>query len=120
MSAPVTEASHGPIEGDGRETAGGGGAGTGPVATLTAAAQVGRSRMEVRSARVRRSIRLCLVLLLGLVLALGVLSYGREVWAERVALAGLPPAAPGVPNVLLIVLDTVRADRMSLYGYQRD
>jgi arylsulfatase A-like enzyme len=29
----------------------------------------------------------------------------------------LPPA--GSPNVLLIVLDTVRADRLSLYGYER-
>ena len=29
----------------------------------------------------------------------------------------LPPA--GSPNVLLIVLDTVRADHLSLYGYQR-
>ena len=27
---------------------------------------------------------------------------------------------PGAPNVLLIVLDTVRADHLSLYGYPRD
>jgi arylsulfatase A-like enzyme len=33
------------------------------------------------------------------------------------AARALPPA--GSPNVLLIVLDTVRADRLSLYGYQR-
>ncbi len=31
-----------------------------------------------------------------------------------------PVAAPGAPNVLLIVLDTVRADHLSLYGYDRD
>jgi len=31
----------------------------------------------------------------------------------------LPAAAAGRPNVLLIVLDTVRADRLSLYGYAR-
>ena len=30
----------------------------------------------------------------------------------------MPPADS--PNVLLIVLDTVRADRLSLYGYLRD
>ena len=30
-----------------------------------------------------------------------------------------PAAAARTPNVLLIVLDTVRADRMSLYGYER-
>ena len=36
---------------------------------------------------------------------------------RREAARSVPPA--GTPNVLLIVLDTVRADRMSLYGYQR-
>lgn len=40
--------------------------------------------------------------------------------AERRALAALPPAAPGAPNVLLIVLDTVRADRLGFQGYGRD
>jgi arylsulfatase A-like enzyme len=30
-----------------------------------------------------------------------------------------PLPAPGSPNVLLIVLDTVRADHLSLYGYSR-
>jgi arylsulfatase A-like enzyme len=38
---------------------------------------------------------------------------------ERNALAALPPATPGAPNVLLIVLDTVRADHLSLHGYPR-
>lgn len=44
---------------------------------------------------------------------------GREWWHERSALAKLPPAAPGSPNVLVIVIDTLRADHMSLYGYSR-
>lgn len=39
--------------------------------------------------------------------------------AEARAAAGLPAARPGAPNVLLIVLDTVRALSMSLYGYDR-
>ena len=39
------------------------------------------------------------------------LKQGRE------ARCPLPPA--GSPNVLLVVLDTVRADRLSLYGYER-
>ncbi|HXE57748.1 MAG TPA: sulfatase, partial [Gemmatimonadales bacterium] len=34
--------------------------------------------------------------------------------------AGLPPAAAGAPNVLLIVLDTVRALNWSLHGYARE
>jgi arylsulfatase A-like enzyme len=38
---------------------------------------------------------------------------------EYRAMAGLPPAKPA-PNVLLVVLDTVRAQSMSLYGYQLD
>ena len=36
---------------------------------------------------------------------------------RREAARSLPPEA--TPNVLLVVLDTVRADRMSLYGYER-
>ncbi|KPJ52343.1 MAG: hypothetical protein AMS16_06485 [Planctomycetes bacterium DG_58] len=32
---------------------------------------------------------------------------------------GILPSKPGHPNVLLIVLDTVRADHMSCYGYHR-
>jgi arylsulfatase A-like enzyme len=47
---------------------------------------------------------------------------GTEAFSTR--LPALPPptgpSAPGLPNVVLIVLDTVRADRMSLYGFERD
>ncbi|HEY7461870.1 MAG TPA: sulfatase-like hydrolase/transferase, partial [Gemmatimonadota bacterium] len=50
-------------------------------------------------------------------LALGV--FGWEKLAEKRALASLPPAAPGAPNVLLLVLDTVRAQNLSAYGYAR-
>jgi arylsulfatase A-like enzyme len=38
---------------------------------------------------------------------------------ERCAVAQLPPAAPGAPNVLVIVVDTLRADHLSAYGYPR-
>jgi arylsulfatase A-like enzyme len=38
---------------------------------------------------------------------------------ERRALAVVPVAAPGATNVLLIILDTVRAANLSLYGYER-
>jgi arylsulfatase A-like enzyme len=43
----------------------------------------------------------------------------RGSWAlqERRALAALPAPAKGSPNVLLLVLDTVAALRLSLYGY---
>ncbi len=38
---------------------------------------------------------------------------------ERMALSRLPEAPAGAPNVLLIVLDAVRADHLSAYGYSR-
>jgi arylsulfatase A-like enzyme len=38
---------------------------------------------------------------------------------ERHAMASLPPAAPNAPNVLVIVVDTLRADHLSSYGYPR-
>ncbi len=58
------------------------------------------------------------VMILGLVVLAGV-SYARVVSAERRALASCPPAKPGAPNVLLIVLDTVRASSLSLHGHER-
>jgi arylsulfatase A-like enzyme len=39
--------------------------------------------------------------------------------AERRALADLPVADSGLPNVVLIILDTVRAANLGLYGYHR-
>ncbi len=42
-----------------------------------------------------------------------------ESWRERRALAGLPAAAAGAPNVLLLILDTVRAQSLGLYGAAR-
>jgi arylsulfatase A-like enzyme len=54
----------------------------------------------------------------GLVLVAGLVSaYVNS--TERRALDRLPPGSPAAPNVLLIVLDDLRADSMSLYGYSR-
>ncbi len=47
------------------------------------------------------------------------LTYERVASAEHRALSLRAPAKPGVPNVLLIVLDDVRAASLSLYGYNR-
>lgn len=76
--------------------------------------------VEAGGRRYRRATRLGLPIMLAGVAILGGLSYNRLVLAERRAIAGLPAAAPGAPNVLLIVLDTVRADRLSVHGYERD
>jgi arylsulfatase A-like enzyme len=47
-------------------------------------------------------------------IALYVVPLARERWAEERTLAALPPAPAGAPNVIWIVLDTVRADATSL------
>jgi arylsulfatase A-like enzyme len=41
-------------------------------------------------------------------------------WREQQMLNRLPAAAPGSPNVLVIVVDTLRADRVHAYGYARE
>jgi arylsulfatase A-like enzyme len=76
-------------------------------------------RIEGKVPRISRFARRSLPALVVVVLALVVYSYGRERLAESRALASLPAASPGAPNVLLIVLDTVRADALSTYGYRR-
>ena len=43
----------------------------------------------------------------------------RQLGAEQRALAGLPPAPRGAANVLIVVMDTVRADHISALGYPR-
>jgi arylsulfatase A-like enzyme len=45
--------------------------------------------------------------------------YYRVATAEQRALASHPVAKPDAPNVLLLVLDTVRASCLSLYGHNR-
>ncbi len=57
------------------------------------------------------------LVLLGAVVATGLWASLRITEARRIA--GLPEPAAQAPNVLLIVLDTVRARSLSLYGYQR-
>jgi hypothetical protein len=44
---------------------------------------------------------------------------GGKWFSERQKLAQLPSALPGSPNVLVIVVDTLRADHLSSYGYSR-
>src|SRR5262249_28766872 len=59
-----------------------------------------------------RLARVSLPVLAGAVVALIGLTYAQLVLVDRWAMEHLPPARTDVPNVLLIVLDTVRADRL--------
>ena len=70
-----------------------------------------------RPAGFARVVRASLPPLAGLVvvLASGTAAYG--LLRERRAVGALPAAAEGAPNVLLLILDTVRARSLSLYGH---
>ena len=74
--------------------------------------------LERQFANVRLWLFWSFPFLLGVVLVLAVSIFGGD-WLKQRRETGraLPPA--GSPNVLFIVLDTVRADRLSLYGYHR-
>ena len=56
--------------------------------------------------------------LVGLVFVLAGFVFGGD-WLKRHRESGRPSPSAAAPNVLLIVLDTVRADHLSLYGYDR-
>jgi arylsulfatase A-like enzyme len=72
-------------------------------------------RTDAVRALVRRSAPWLVTVVVALGLGVNALRLNRE----RSALAALPPAGAGLPNVLVIILDTVRAASMSLYGHQR-
>jgi arylsulfatase A-like enzyme len=74
--------------------------------------------LERPAIRPRRWLVWTFPVLLGSVVVVASVVFGED-WlkARREARRPLPPAE--TPNVLLVVLDTVRADRLSLYGYHR-
>lgn len=65
-----------------------------------------------------RFVRVSLPFLVAGLVLLIVGRHAQLAWAEHSA-ATRPVPAPGSPNVLFIVLDTVRAKSLSLYGYPR-
>lgn len=82
------------------------------------AVQVSRWLVARQAASLRVFAR-TLPLLAVAVVGAGVGVNASERSRERAAVAALPPAAPGAPDVIVIVLDTVRAESMSCYGYAR-
>jgi arylsulfatase A-like enzyme len=94
--------------------------------TLTAASLLGVGLGAVVARRVdprgRRFVRFMVLSLpaLGAIGAAVYLGHGAMgAMAERRQAAALPAPVAGAPNVLLVVLDTVRADALSSYGYDR-
>jgi arylsulfatase A-like enzyme len=83
------------------------------VGVAVQASRVLAARTSAFQRSAQRIVRVGLISVLGL--ALG--SMGWVAVRERRALSALTPAAIGAPNLLLIVLDTVRAMSMSLYGH---
>jgi arylsulfatase A-like enzyme len=57
-----------------------------------------------------------------LAIAVGLMTAGAlgyRAMSERLAMARLAAPPDGAPNVLILILDTVRATSLSLYGYER-
>lgn len=75
--------------------------------------------MSQREVRALRFWRRTVPGLAGIVILGAVGIEGGAWWSEQRALAELPAAQPGTPNVLVIVVDTLRADHLSAYGYSR-
>jgi arylsulfatase A-like enzyme len=86
---------------------------------------IGAARLASRwvshhAAGFRRFAAISLAGLLTLVVATAAISLRREAAAESAARARLPAPPSDAPNVLLIVMDTVRAESLGLHGYARD
>ncbi len=94
-----------------------------PIAVLSLAAGIAVAFNRWFEKRVPDTLKL-LRRSLPVVVAVTVVAFlaieGTAWSTERLAAARLPPAAPGSPNVLVVVIDTLRADHMALYGYNRD
>ena len=92
------------------------------LAAILIAAGIGFQGGRLLQARLERFDRLVLRTLLplaGFVILLGGGVAGLTAIRERRDVKALPSARAGAPNVILLVLDTVRRASMSLYGYDR-
>jgi arylsulfatase A-like enzyme len=71
------------------------------------------------SAATQKIIR-ALPALAGIAAALFVIVQGGAWLNERISTSSLPDAQGDAPNVIVIVVDTLRADHLSSYGYERE
>lgn len=75
-----------------------------------------QKREVIVSARLRKS----LPWLAGLTVVLFAAIQGGGWLNEKIRTSNLPDANADAPNVIVIVVDTLRADHLSSYGYERD
>ena len=93
-----------------------------PLAVLALAlgggVQIGRflGRDPVRGMRITRRIGVALAGVLFVAGLPGIVVYRVRQGSQ---VASLPPARPDAPNVVLLILDAVRAANLSAYGYER-
>jgi len=88
------------------------------ILSLGIAVQAGRLAESHRPG-FRHMLHVAAPHLIGLVLAATLIVEGGLALRERHEEAGLPQTPAGAPNVLFIILDTVRARELGLYGYDR-
>jgi arylsulfatase A-like enzyme len=81
--------------------------------------QVARRAGSARRERWYPQLRRVALVLAVIVAVTGVTVRTARAWTARREVSALPTPAAAAPNVLLIVLDTVRAANLGLYGYQR-
>lgn len=67
-----------------------------------------------------RNVHIRAVVLSGTVFVLAVVVTLGQALIERRTISRLPVARVGAPNVLLIIVDTLRADHLSCYGYSKN
>ncbi|MBP6824107.1 MAG: sulfatase-like hydrolase/transferase, partial [Acidobacteria bacterium] len=72
-------------------------------------------RPRLKPSRVKFTAKLAMAVLILLTIS----CEGWLNWQERQSIADLPAPPANAPNVLLLVMDTVGAQNLSLYGYQR-
>jgi arylsulfatase A-like enzyme len=92
------------------------------IAALVLAAGIASQvvpRVLARPDRFLRYARVLLVVLVSTVALAGAAVNGWWRLQERRSLASLPAAGRAAPNILLLILDTVRAQSLGLYGYDR-
>jgi arylsulfatase A-like enzyme len=89
------------------------------VLSLGISFQVGRL-VRGREQRVLAFFRKSAAFLITAAVIIGVAGAMWDGWQERRMIGRLAKAEPGAPNVLLITLDTLRADHLSSYGYNRE